>query len=760
MVQGRRNSTVLATVIGTVLAGYAGGASALEFEFDNGVRVNWNTTLSVGASWRAEDQSRLLYTRSDGGLIGRSSGPLPLGTPPRRQDGLAGNQAASSANLNYNKDDIFSLPFKLLSDVEVKKGNFGGLLRIKAWYDYSQNSNEVWVGNQANDYNGARPGLGPYPTGSYGPCTPATPAGVPCLPFSSPGVNRWPRDELSDTGFEDEQKFDNLMLLDAYIYGSFDVGDTSLQLRLGNQVVNWGESVFIQGVNQINPIDVPAARRAGAELKEILLPVWMAYANWGFDFGSVEAFYQIEWNNTSVDGCGTYWATVETIISTDPGRCQSATVITNVLGGAATGTVSPLIAPLGSNPFAQGNGLFVPLVKGKEPSNSGQFGLAFRFPVDAIDTEFGLYGMNIHSRLPIISGIAGTLPTTPLVLPPGFLGPAQTSPYLVAAINPADGLPFWRIPGTGANPLDPNDDTTLRGPTPLHQGLGARLGRSITPGRAFWEYPEDIQIFGLSAATNLFGWSVSAEYSYQADVPVQVNGNDLLQSLLGFVGPNAQRGREAALKGAGTVVNGYDQFNKNQFQVNTVKTFSNLLWSDNLLLIGEIGYQWNNVPDYKKGAVRYGRGFMYGVGSNPDLATQSPVTGGNTCTPTLANPPPLPPGVPVPASPVYNPSPLGCRNDGYITDSAWGYRLRVSADYLNVFNSGIAVTPSVFWSQDVDGISIDPAFIEDREVLGLGMKFTYNKKYVLDLNWVDYADNNYDPLHDRDYYSAAFSVTF
>jgi hypothetical protein len=113
-----------------------------------------------------------------------------------------------------------------------------------------------------------------------------------------------------------------------------------------------------------------------------------------------------------------------------------------------------------------------------------------------------------------------------------------------------------------------------------------------------------------------------------------------------------------------------------------------------------------------------------------------------------------------PPSPVYNPSPLGCKNDGYITDSAWGYRLRFSADYLNVFNSGIAVTPNLFWSQDVDGISMDPAFIEDRQVLGLGVKFTYNKKYVLDLNWVDYADDNYDPLFDRDYYSAAVSVTF
>ena len=156
---------------------------------------------------------------------------------------------------------------------------------------------------------------------------------------------------MSDEGFEDEQKFDNVYLLDAYLYGSFDVGDSSLQLRLGNQVINWGESVFIQGVNQINPIDVPAARRAGAELKEILLPVWAAYANWGFNFGSLEAFYQLQWNNTSVDGCGQYFTVSGTQISSDPGRCNSITVVGGQNGNLATGTTSPIVPQLGSQPW-------------------------------------------------------------------------------------------------------------------------------------------------------------------------------------------------------------------------------------------------------------------------------------------------------------------------------------------------------------------------------------------------------------------------
>ena len=75
MIRDRRN-TVLAAVIGTVLAaGYASSASALEWEFENGGRVNWNTTLSVGSSFRAGDPDPLLYTKGDGSLVGKTSGP-------------------------------------------------------------------------------------------------------------------------------------------------------------------------------------------------------------------------------------------------------------------------------------------------------------------------------------------------------------------------------------------------------------------------------------------------------------------------------------------------------------------------------------------------------------------------------------------------------------------------------------------------------------------------------------------------------------
>jgi hypothetical protein len=185
MVRGRRN-TVLAAVIGSVLAGYAGSAAALQFEFENGTTVNWNTTLSVGANWRAEDPNRNLYSRADGSLIGLYSGtPMIPGQAVPRGDGRAGQQAAGDGNLNWDKGDRFATPFKLISDVEVKKGNFGGLVRVKAWYDQALNDEDVRIGNQANDFNGARPR--PIPIAGYAPCSTATPAGTARQPARTCG---------------------------------------------------------------------------------------------------------------------------------------------------------------------------------------------------------------------------------------------------------------------------------------------------------------------------------------------------------------------------------------------------------------------------------------------------------------------------------------------------------------------------------------------------------------------------------------------
>ena len=725
----RGRNTTLAAVIGTVLASYAGSATAIDWEFDNGARLAWNTTIGVGASWRVNDPDKDLYHYSNGLMRGYNDG--------------RGGSATDSNTLNYDSGDRFATPFTLVTDLELRKGGWGALVRAKAWYDASLEDGKVRLGDQNNSYNGQMELNNPAALGNA--CPRDSLGNFVC------NRDQWPKAKLSDKGFEDEVKFSNVFLLDAYVYGSFGIGNSDLQLRLGNQVVNWGESLFLPNVNQINPIDVPAARRPGTQIKEFLLPVWMAYANWGWNWGSIEAFYQFKWDNTALDTCGLYWGPAEGVVGTDPAGCGSVTTFGSALAW--------------NNVVQQSNGIYFPAVKGEDAKDSGIFGAALRFPVNAIDTEFGLYYMNLHSTLPNVSSQVNSVPSESIFCANGGCAPYGlpdgTPIYLAAQDDPTGGGGLW-TPTVLA----------LRNPAQLQANIAAVNGTPIAVSHGFWEYSEDKQIIGLSAATNLFSWSTSFELSYQIDVPAQINGNDLVQAALGLVGPAGQRAiaaREDKRAGGSGYLRGYDLFDVTQFNFNALKTFSSVPFvkADTGLFIFEAGFRWNNVPDYKKGGVRYGRGFIYGSAYSPEGAAAVEAVSGGAISASNWNPcnefTTVPDGqggtVEIP-TPNYNRQPNGCKQDGYVTDFSWGYRMRWTMSYLNVGGSGITITPKIYWAHDPDGVSITPHFNEGRQTLGLGMDFIYNKRYKVGADYTYYSDSDYDPLFDRDYFSLNASVTF
>ena len=82
------------------------------------------------------------------------------------------------------------------------------------------------------------------------------------------------------------------------------------ELRLGRQVVSWGESTFIQnGINVINHFDVSALRVPGSELKEAFLPQEMV--NFSLQFNdnlSAQAIYITDWNATVPEPAGSYFS--------------------------------------------------------------------------------------------------------------------------------------------------------------------------------------------------------------------------------------------------------------------------------------------------------------------------------------------------------------------------------------------------------------------------------------------------------------------
>jgi len=116
------------------------------------------------------------------------------------------------------------------------------------------------------------------------------------------------RTPLGDTA-EDNLGFD-IRLLDLFATHDFDVGGKLVQAKAGNIVLNWGETLFIQnGINEINPIRVPALRLAGAELREGLIPVTGVDLNFEVADGlSAEAFYLFEFDNTTIEPEGTFFS--------------------------------------------------------------------------------------------------------------------------------------------------------------------------------------------------------------------------------------------------------------------------------------------------------------------------------------------------------------------------------------------------------------------------------------------------------------------
>ncbi len=357
------------------------------------------------------------------------------------------------------------------------------------------------------------------------------------------------------------------------------------------------------------------------------------------------------------------------------------------------------------------NGFYFPLTEGKDGSNSGQFGVALRLPIEAIDSEWGLYGMRINSRTPIISAYTGTW------------GPVITNPASPAQI---------RALRTTLNPI------------PAQQAaLGARFG--VKSAAAFWEYPDDIDIFGTTLSTNIAGWSVGAEFGYTRNQPVQVNGNDILYSAAAGVGPLAAADEDGDSTGRRALT----------FRVTTASTRASC----------------RSIPSRSCRACS-GRRRAYSSPKSPDSGRRIPTTRPSARVSAMAarsssdwdrrRPAPSRTGNTCnPANRVWNPQRDGCNNDGYATSTAWGYRLKASLDYTGAFDTGFTLTPSVFWSHDVSGYSVDTQFIEDRMILGLGLRADYQKKYTIDLGYTAFLDKaKYDPFKDRDYLSLAFSTTF
>jgi hypothetical protein len=291
-------------------------------------------------------------------------------------------------------------------------------------------------------------------------------------------------------------------LLDAYAWLDFGFGE----IRAGRQVLNWGESTFIQGgLSVINPVDVSALRVPGAELREAFRPQGMVWGSFNLSNNiSIEGFYQYEWEPIVIDPPGTYFSTND---FAGPG---GEYVFLGWGNFSDTGVAPPFVPPTQTMDYPF---FGVPRADTREAEDGGQYGAALRLFVPSWGgTEFGLYYINYHSRLPALSGYTGTIEglqdaaasVTPTVLWGYYL---QQTP-----------------PG-----VDPIVDATV--------AFWAQLNAvSIFGNTAGWftTYPEDIKLYGLSwnAQLGTSGIAFQGEVSYRQDNPLQVDDVNLLFAAL------------------------------------------------------------------------------------------------------------------------------------------------------------------------------------------------------------------------------------
>lgn len=490
-----------------VAAGMSGQAAAYSF-YVGDVEAQFNTTLSAGVGWRVEDRDKRLIGQGNLGPEYTPTGSLPnIGASTNNYD---------DGNLNFESGDTYSKIVKGNSELYLNYyvdnpylTRVGGLLRGRYWYDF-----ELKDENRAVDFVGQQRELNPEA-------------------------------KANASGGE---------ILDAYVFSDWYFGNVPVSLRYGKQVVSWGESTFIPGgINVINPVDVPAFRAPGSELKDALLPVEMFYMSAGITENvTVETFVQADWEPIRPDDCGTFFSTNDF---------------------AADGCGPVLLAGQLPDSEAFAQGFIAPRLGDQEADSKDQFGVAVRWYVPELnDSELGFYYIKYNSRLPYVSGLVNN-PSSPTAT-------QQNDPSL-----PFSSFPSYFIEyPENINLYGISINTT----TPGGWSLGAE-----------YSFRDNVPL-QWNAFELIFG-------GLQQRSPA----GDVLSKL------EAQRLAESGGANlAGKPVAGYDRFNVSQAQFTLIKFFDQVMGASRLSLITEFGATYvHDLPDYDE--ARYGRSGTFGIGALP-----------------------------------------------------------------------------------------------------------------------------------------------
>ncbi len=520
-------------------------------------------------------------------------------------------------------------------------------------------------------------------------------------------------------------------LLDAYVFFKPTVGGMPARLAIGRQVLSWGESTFIpNGINSINPIDVAKLRLPGSELKEALRPLNMVSASLSLTHDlTAEAFYLLDWERTRVDPPGSYFSTNDFV-------AKGGTKV--FLGfGAIKDT-----ATLG----------YISRGRDREPRNSGQYGVNLRWFAHGLgETEFGLYYLNYHSRLPFVSARTPTGPVSAAVVQAkaGELGQASLLPSLLPVFGANSGAVLTTLLGAALTNVPVSALPASYQPFyPAAQSIagGAKTYGFLTAastGQYLVDFPEDIRLVGASFNTSLKGIAFQGEISYRANQPLQVDDVELLFAALSpldtpggtVYGRNNQLANLSYNGPAGApqysaALPGYRRLAVWTGQLTGTWVGSGVLGAQQTTLIAEAGFVRAALP--RKGTLRYDGPGTFVAGDINEMTNTGNAAAG--------------------ADPV----------EAFADKLSYGYQFVGRLDYNNAFR-GINAAPLLAFAHDVGGNTPLPLgnFVSGRKTLTLGVDFTYQNAWAVELRYVNFfGAGRFNLLGDRDYLSATLKYSF
>ncbi len=449
-------------LVAGLLCSFPVAALDLEF-FDGEVAVTVNHALTYGVNVSVQKAAdAVIYQGNPDSCAEGSPGNCGATAFQRFRSDGGDNSGPNDgrAHTNYNRG-VYANQFKGTTDISATYGEFTAFTRLLYFYDTAFMDQDV-----------------------------------------EPAPNTGEVQSFTDSA-QDELGY-NVRTLDAYVAWETYLGDHPLTVRIGDQVINWGQSTFLPGIGLTNPVDLNRLFAPGFELRELFKPVGMAFASFGITENiAVEAYYQYDWQPVELPPGGSFFAannyTGEGINDGGTGFVclDGSPFVANDVSQFQTGPTT--VGGIGPNTLA---GAYCIVGDSTDYADDGnEFGLRLTVTLPWLNyTQLDFYAIRYHSRLPHVGAtLAGIVPSA--------------GRSICDALQNAGGSP-----GTPAATCE-NTDNPAQFP------------------RANVMYEEDLWAYGFSWAGNLpGGWSFQGEVSLKKDFPVQASLPELIGVVAGMQG--------------------------------------------------------------------------------------------------------------------------------------------------------------------------------------------------------------------------------